>query len=67
MKSTLTTLNVGSRAGKLVEVLPVFALPLGLLSTDSGLAYMPANSIESRAYKNTFTRKIVSRRLNNVQ
>jgi hypothetical protein len=67
MKLRTISLNVGSGAGKLVEVLPVFALPLGLLSAENGLAYMPANSIESRAYKNTFARKIMSRRLNNVQ
>ena len=67
MNSRSISLNVGSGAGKLVEVLPVFAVPLGLLSADNGLAFMPANSIESRAYKNTFTRKIVARRLNNVQ
>ena len=67
MKTLVTSLNDSIRAGKFVEVLPVFALPLGLISADSGLAYMPANSIESRAYKNTFTRKILTRRLNNVQ
>ena len=67
MKSRTISLNVGSGAGKLVEVLPVFALPLGLIAADSGLAYMPANSVESRAYNKTFTRKILSRRLNNVQ
>ena len=67
MKPLVTTLNASIRAGKFVEVLPVFALPLGLIGADSGLAYMPANSIESRAYKNTFTRNILTRRLNNVQ
>jgi hypothetical protein len=39
---------------------------LGLISADNGLAFMPANSIESRAYKNTFARKMVTKRLKNV-
>jgi len=62
LKSSITV----SRAGKLVEVLPVFGFPLGLISADNGLAFMPANSIESRAYKNTFARKMVTKRLKNV-
>jgi len=62
LKSSITV----SRAGKLVEVLPVFGFPLGLISAPNGLAFMPANSIESRAYKNTFARKMVTKRLKNV-
>jgi hypothetical protein len=62
LKSSITV----SSAGKLVEVLPVFGFPLGLISGDNGLAFMPANSIESRAYKNTFARKMVTKRLKNV-
>jgi hypothetical protein len=66
MRSELKSSNTVSRAGKLVEVLPVFGFPLGLISADNGLAFMPANSIESRAYKNTFARKMVTKRLKNV-
>jgi hypothetical protein len=66
MRSELKSSNTVSRAGKLVEVLPVFGFPLGLISADNGLAFMPANSIESRAYKNTFARKTVTKRLKNV-
>jgi hypothetical protein len=66
MRTKLKSSNTGSRARKLVEVLPVFGFPLGLISANNGLAFMPANSVESRAYKNTFARKMVTKRLKNV-
>jgi hypothetical protein len=66
MRIVLKSANTVSRAGRLVEVLPVFGFPLGLISANNGLAFMPANSIESRAYKNTFARKMVTKRLKNV-
>ena len=66
MRIAFKSSNTDSRAGKLVEVLPVFGFPLGLISANNGLAFMPANSIESRAYKNTFARKLVTGRLKNV-
>jgi hypothetical protein len=47
--------------------LPVSMFPFGIISAKNGLAFMPANSIESRAYKNTFTRKKVQTGLKHVQ
>jgi hypothetical protein len=67
MRIDIKTQSFSNRAGKLVEVLPVSMFPFGIISAKNGLAFMPANSIESRAYKNTFTRKKVQTGLKHVQ